>query len=502
MGRRRAREHPRRGAASGGRCGKPSVLRKVAAGLTAIALVAGCSKSSPPRASASNSSLSAQAPTPGASGAGDPYFPDLGNGGYDVDHYDLAIAVADPRLNQITGRATVTAKATQALSRFDFDLSGLTVQSVTVDGVAAANIAREGRELVITPVQPVEAQHTFTTVVDYSGGPEPRSTPAVPIAVGWVATGDGSFVISEPEGASTWYPVNDHPSDKATYTFHLDVPETATTVANGDLVSRTPNASGSVTWTYDAKQPMASYLAQVAIGDYQVMTAPGPDGVTIRNVFHSSVADGSPTFARTPDMISFFASLFGPFPFDIYGALVVNERTTFALETQTLSLFGDDVVSRGGDITVAHEVAHQWFGDNVSVESWKDVWLAEGFATYAEWLWTEHSGGAPVAQTAQATLDQIRNDVGSLPPPGDPGVEHMFGPSVYQRGALTLQALRLTVGDSVFFDILHTYASKYAGANATTADFISVAAQVSGRTDLQPLFDAWLYQTSLPDLPA
>ena len=198
--------------------------------------------------------------------------------------------------------------------------------------------------------------------------------------------------------------------------------------------------------------------------------------MTIRNVFHSSVADRSHlTFAGTPDMISFFASLFGPFPFDIYGALVVNERTTLALETQTLSLFGDDVVSRGGDITVAHEVAHQWFGDNVSVESWKDVWLAEGFATYAEWLWTEHSGGAPVAQTAQATLDQIRNDVGFLPPPGDPGVEHMFGPSVYQRGALTLQALRLTVGDSVFFDILRTYASTYAGGQRTTADFISVA---------------------------
>jgi aminopeptidase N len=153
-------------------------------------------------------------------------------------------------------------------------------------------------------------------------------------------------------------------------------------------------------------------------------------------------------------------------------------------------------------VIVAHELAHQWFGDSVSVATWKDVWLAEGFATYAEWLWTEHIGGAPAAQTARATLDRLRQSSEPLPPAGDPGAQALFGPSVYVRGALTLQALRLTVGDTAFFDILRTYASKFAGANATTADFIAVAAQISGRNDLQPLFDAWLYQTPLPDLPS
>jgi aminopeptidase N len=473
--------------------------------------VAGCSSDHAPQASvgrsssaASSSASSAQTPTPGAAGAGDAYFPDLGNGGYDVVHYDLAISVPDPHQNQISGSATITAKASQALSRFDLDLSGLTVGSVTVDGNAATNVARDGRELVVTPAKPIDNDATFTTVVAYSGGPEPRSTPAIPIAVGWIATGDGSFVVSEPEGASTWFPVNDHPSDKATYTFHLEVPDGTTAVANGDLVSRAPNPSGTVTWTYDEKQPMASYLAEVAIGDYQVTNAAGPDGIAIRNVFQSSVAaDVAPAFANTPDMISYFESLFGPFPFDIYGGLVVNERLGDALETQTLSIFGFDVLSDNDPaVVVSHELAHQWFGDTVSLETWKDIWLNEGFATYAEWLWTEHAGGAPMAQTARMTLDQLRQSTKPMPPPGDPGVDGLFGPSVYLRGALTLQALRLTVGDNAFFEILRTYASKYKDANATTADFIAVATQVSGRNDLQPLFDAWLYQAPLPDLPA
>jgi len=391
------------------------------------------------------------------------------------------------------------------LSRFDLDFSGLDVASVTVDG-AAAVIERHDRELVVAPSHPIADGATFSTVVDYSGVPEPRSTPSIPIAVGWLATqkGDGSFVAAEPEGASTWYPVNDHPSDKATYTFHLEVPDGTTAVANGDFVSRNPNSSGTITWTYEEKQPMASYLAQVAIGDYRVTDDAGPDGVVIRNVLDNAIAaDVAPSFAGTGEMISFFTSQFGPFPFDIYGALVVDQRTGYALETQTLSMFGDDVAS-GADpnVVISHELAHQWFGDSVSIESWKDVWLAEGFATYAEWLWSEHSGGRSVAEVADETLSQLRESNTTMTPAGDPGADDLFGPTVYLRGALTLQALRMTVGEDVFFAILRAYASKYEGANASTADFIGIATQVSGRDDLQPLFDAWLYETALPRLPS
>ena len=385
---------------------------------------------------------SSRTPAPGAAGAGDPYFPDLGNGGYEVDHYDIAITVADVTNNSIGGRTTITATSTQALSSFDLDLTGLTVSSVTVDGRAAV-VDRHDRELVVTPPRPIDDNETFTTVVDYSGAPEPRSTPSIPIAVGWVATGDGSFVISEPDGASTWFPVNDVPSDKATYTFHLAVPAGATAVANAVAAAQVTNADGSVTWTFDEKEPMASYLAEVAIGDYVVTTSLGPNGVTIRNAVDAAVGDDvTVAISRTPEMISYFASVFGPFPFDRYGTLVVNERTGFALETQTLSLFGADVLSgsdgTAGDVVVAHELVHQWFGDSVSLELWKDVWLNEGFATYGEWLWKEHTGGPSVAQSADATMTQFREqESASTVLAGDPGSEGLFSATVYYRGALT-----------------------------------------------------------------
>jgi aminopeptidase N len=394
--------------------------------------------------------------------------------------------------------AVVTATATQDLLRYDLDLTGLQVDSVD------SPFTRDGRELVITPALAITQGQSFATTVKYHGSPEPRSTKAIPIAVGWIGTGDGSYVLNEPEGASTWYPTNDHPSDKASYTFHVTVPDGVTAVANGDLVSQVSTGDGHTTWTYDEKAPMASYLTQLAIGDYEVTTAPGPGGVTIRNVFASQLAnDAAIDFSRTPDMLQLFASDFGPYPFDVYGALVVNDRTQFALETQTLSIFDPSFVdgSTQGDVVAAHELAHQWFGDNVTPASWKDVWLNEGFATYAEWLWTEHVDGTPVATTAQHVHDSV-NERADTALTGDPGVEHLFDPAaVYERGALTLQALRLTVGDDAFFTTLRTYASRFAGKNVTTADFVAVANEVS-RQNLDGLFEQWLYRAALPALPS
>ncbi|MEY2421582.1 MAG: hypothetical protein QOI95_1649 [Acidimicrobiaceae bacterium] len=401
----------------------------------------------------------------------------------------------DPKTNQVEATAIISATATQDLARFDLDLTGLEIDRVD------APFTRDGRELIITPAHPISTGSSFTTTVAYHGSPEPRGTKALPIAVGWIATGDGSYVLNEPEGASTWYPANDHPSDKATYTFHITVPEGVTAVANGDLVGKTPHGDGTTTWVYDARAPMASYLTQLAIGDYQVTTEPGPDGITIRNAFASSLAaDAAIDFSRTPEMLQFFATEFGPYPFDVYGALVITDRTQFALETQTLSIFDASHVdgSVANDGVVAHELAHQWFGDSVTPSSWKDIWLNEGFATYAQWLWQEHVGGSSVATMAT----QIHEDLKSAVLPGDPGVEHLFDVgAVYLRGALALQALRLTVGDEKFFTTLRTYTSRFADRNVTTDDFIGVANEISGR-DLGGLFDSWLYREALPALPS
>jgi aminopeptidase N len=505
VGRRRAREHPHGEPPRGRERSKPVVIRRVAIALVLSILLAGCGKDSRPAGTASSNAPSTASsgaldPSAGAPGAGDPYFADLGNGGYDVQHYDLTLQV-EPATNQLDATAVVTAVATQDLARFDLDLSGLDITGVMVDG-AAATFTRADRELVITVAAPIAKGATFTTAVAYHGSPEPRSTPAIPIAVGWIATGDATFVLNEPEGASTWFPVNDHPSDKATYTFHITAPDSATAVANGNLVGKVPAGNGRTTWTYEERAPMASYLTQVAVGAFTTDSTQGPNGITIRNAYASELADRAPAhFARTAEMLQLFAADFGPYPFDAYGVLVVNERTQFQLETQTLSVFDSSYVDTdpSQDATAAHELAHQWFGDDVTPSTWKDVWLNEGFATYAEWLWVEHTGGSTVSDIARRVHDRIG---ARTVPPGDPGVEKLFeGASVYNRGALTLQALRLTVGDDAFFTILRTYVSRFAGKNVSTTDFTSVANEVAGK-DLTGLFDQWLYQTDVPDLPA
>ncbi len=403
--------------------------------------------------------------------------------------------------NSLDATAIIDANATQDLTRFDLDLTGLEITGLMVDG-ETATYTRNERELEITPAAPLAAGKPFQVAIAYHGSPEPRSTKAVPIAVGWIATGDSTFTIDEPEGASTWFPANDHPSDKATYTFHITTPAGTTAVANGDLVDKTPSANGDITWTYDARAPMATYLAQVAVGSFILESTAGPNGITIRNAFAADVADEArPHFSRTADMLQFFGDAFGPYPFDVYGVLVVNERTQFQLETQTLSLFDSSYVDSdpGDDTTVAHELAHQWFGDDITPASWKDIWLSEGFATYAEWLWLEHTGGSTAHDTAQRVRDRLGSQT---PQTGDPGVDHMFDvPAVYARGALTLEAVRRTIGDDAFFTALRTYASRFAGKNVTTNDFIDVVDGASGR-DLHDLFDQWLYRAEVPALPA
>jgi aminopeptidase N len=375
------------------------------------------------------------------------------------------------------------------------------------------------------------------------------------------------------------------------------------------VLTQTIDHGDSSTYVWEMRQPMASYLATVDIDQFVLKTSTGPDGLTIRNYFPPDVVDSAvQTFDRTADMIAFFSDIFGPYPFDAYGVVVANTRLPFALETQTLTLFGRNEVGEAsrGEMVVVHELSHQWFGDSVSLADWKDIWLNEGFATYASWLWFEHTQGADtldaiVRQTyesiasntrefsipitrqqlldvlSQLTLDQatvsadaaaqvvhmLVNDaaledqvrasiaghpggqitgreiitfVASLPfdqvslkgeqvhtlitllglehllkegaqfpessyvPPADPTAWNLFNPGVYQRGALTLHALRLTIGDAAFFKTLRTYYDRYQYGNATTADFIAAAEEVSGQ-DLGAFFDAWLHDPIMPDIP-
>ncbi len=339
---------------------------------------------------------SAQTPPPdtGADSIGDYFYPELGNGGYDARHYALDLVV-DVAGNTIDGSVTITATALHDLRTFNLDFIGFEISQVLVNE-KEVDWERESHELIVAPLTPLPANEAFTVTVAYSGAPSGLNLSKMPNLIGWANYGDGIFVASEPAGAAGWYPVNDHPLDKATYAFTITVEEPFVVAANGLLQDTLSNGDGTTTYRWESRDPIASYLVTLAIDDFVIQTEEGPDGLPIRNYFPPELAEiGEFNFMRTSDMIAFFNDVFGPYPFEAYGVVVADTSLGFALETQTLSLFGADRmgVVGGLDEVIAHELAHQWFGNSVSLATWQDIWLNEGFATYASWLWFEHDAG-------------------------------------------------------------------------------------------------------------
>lgn len=431
----------------------------------------------------------------GADGLGDELYPQLGNSGYDVQHYTIELAV-DVLSNTITGTTTITAQATAALTSFNLDLLGLTVNQVAVNGTAAT-FSREGQELTITPTTPLENAQPFTVVVAYGGNPAPIEDPGIPFeTIGWLDYDkEGIYVFSEPSGAMSWYPVNNHPLDKATYTFRITAPTPYVVAANGLLVDEIDQGDQR-TYVWEASDPMASYLATINIAQFDVVKETGPDGLPLINFFPTALTRRlQREFKVTSDMIAYYSELIGPFPFESYGAIVMSTPFGGALETQTRPVFGSTATM---ETIIAHELAHQWFGDSISLTRWQDIWLNEGFATYFHQLWTEHTKGKKIFDaTMRGTYTAMK--LRGMGPPGNPPAADLFGAAVYVRGAWTLHALRLKVGDETFFQIIHTYYDRYRGGHATTADFIAVANEVSGQA-LDDLFQAWLYDEAVPDV--
>lgn len=421
----------------------------------------------------------------------------MGNGGYDADHYTLDMRVKD---GDMTVRSTMEAQATQDLSSLNLDFRGFDIDGVTVNGEKAA-FTRKEAELTVTPEKPLSKDQKFEVAVDYHGSARPYNSPYAPVTLGWNEFDGGSYVVSEPDGAPAWFPVNDHPSDKASYTFHVTVDDPKVVVANGMLTGTRPAGEGQTTYTWEARDPMASYLATVHVGDYVRVEDQGPGGLPIRHYFPADmVAEGQRDFASTPEMLEFFSGLFGPYPFETYGAVVMDTRIGgAALETQTLPLFERDLVTGDGqaETVFVHELAHQWFGDSISLKDWKDVWLNEGFATYAQWLWDEKKDGRTAleasAERARHHLEEMEGQA-----IGKPENTGLFDHRVYLKGALTLHALRKEVGDESFFKTIRTYVDRHRGGSAGTEDFIHAAQEVSGK-DLKPFFDSWLHTTELPD---
>jgi len=456
----------------------------------------------------------------GAPGVGDPYYPLYGNGGYDVKHYLLKLTY-NPATDRLAGVATISARATQSLCRFNLDFQGMTVRSVAVDGKRARWARSADHELTVTPQRHLKKGKRFTTVVRYDGVPRTQidlSIPEEPLPYGWIHTDDGADVVSEPEGSANWFPLNDHPTDKAAFTFVVTVPAGLEAISNGRLVGRRTHGRWT-TWVWNAPDPMAPYLATATIGQFDLRAYRTPDGLRMYDAVdpdlyndpvdpqdpasptYGEIADGS--LARQAEILDFLASQFGPYPFSSGGGIVDDaDNLFFALENQTRSIypkgFFTDPIS--GDFVVVHESAHQWYGDDVALAEWKHMWLNEGFATYAEWLWGEREGFG----TTQEVFDFFYNEIPADDPfwdvvIGDPGIPFLFHGAVYVRGAMTLQVLRNEVGDRDYFRILRTWAARKSGGNGTTGQFVALAERISGE-QLDALFDAWLFTPGKPAL--
>jgi aminopeptidase N len=444
----------------------------------------------------------------GSPGSGDPFFPLAGNGGYDARHYSLDVEYA-PDSDRLTGKTVMVARATQNLRRFNLDLRDfLTATSVKVNGRRASFTQHSEQELSIDPRPKLKKGRLFVVSVEYAGTAEPVVDPDESIE-GWIPTDDGAFVVAEPQGSPGWFAVNDTPRDKATYDIEVTVPAGRVAMSNGILVSRRDRGD-TTTWHWVERFPMAPYLATATNGVFETRFGRLDSGLPEYNAVDPQTrvnAQSPPNpalawdrLAAQPEIVEFFSDLYGPYPFESVGGIIDWAPNVFySLESQTKANYWRIV----GPSTVVHEIAHQWFGNAVTLAFWPDIWLNEGFATFSEWIYDERHGG----QTAQETFDELYaipedsdegRDLWFPAPAALPGPAELFHTPVYDRGAMTLQALREKVGDEVFFKLLRDWYSQNRNGNVTTADFIAHAEGESGQ-QLDAFFDAWLFQEGRPE---
>ncbi|WP_127480339.1 M1 family metallopeptidase [Nocardioides pantholopis] len=473
------------------------VLAMLRAGLLAalpLALLAGPAPAAPSTDRSTAPSADRAGPVAGSSGIGDPYFPLDGNGGIDVRRYRIHVGY-DFDTGRLTGRAVLTVRATRALARFNLDLL-LPVEEVRVDGRPASFRKPRRHELQVSPARPIAAGSRFTVTVRYAGRP---AGIAYAGERNWLADEREVVTMNQPHMAPWWFPANDHPSDKAQVDVSVTVPRARRVVANGELVGRRVHGALATT-RWRSREPMAPYLAFFAAGPFQV-----DSGRTAGVSWYAAVSRQLPARQRTRSMrlmrrsapiTAWAASILGEYPFSSTGGLTTALQPGFALENQTRPTYpvlGADAVP-----TVVHEIAHQWFGNSVAVDAWRDIWLNEGAATFFELLWAETHGGPSAAQwlssaydvePAESTFWRLRID--------DPGAARIFDEAVYLRGAMTFQALRTRIGAADFATLLRTWVARGAGGTGSTAQFTALAEQVSGE-DLDGFFDAWVRTPARP----
>ncbi len=446
-------------------------------------------------------------PVAGKQSIGDPYTPELGNTGYDVTHYDLDLHF-DLKQGTLNGVATIQATVTlDQLASLSLDFTTLTASAVTFNGAPIPSTQDAAKQkLLLTLPRSLAINEAFTLAVTYGGSPktfDSRYIDFLPIGLYLDTTKQRAFAVNEPDGAHSWFPCNDHPRDRATYTFHITTDAELTAVANGQQQGQPlSNPDGTHTFTWDMPNDMATYLATIAIADYVPKTLPGSSAIPL--TVYAYAKDAVPAayaYRETADILKLEVGLFGPFPFDSYGQVLVEQQAV-GLEAQTMTIMPDQsMLSKPGALYafIAHEMAHQWFGDSVALSTWADIWLNEGFATYAEYL-TAEAHGDP--RSAIAMLNAWEGTVTSIPntaPLDKPLSGDMFGVNSYYKGAFILHMLRQAMGDAAFFKTLQSYAVRFKDQVATSQDFQKVAEQVSGK-DLSTFFAQWVQGGDVPRL--
>lgn len=468
-----------------------SVVRVCCVLAAAVAFTACTSAPEPGSPGPSTPRGSVQVAPASADGIGDPYYPNDGNGGYDVEGYAVSLSY-DPATKVLDGDTVVTSVASEALSSFNLDLIGFEVSAVEVDG-KAAKFEREGKhELVITPEAEVAKGAKFATRVRYQGEPQPSEDKGLG-AGGWqISRSGGAFAAGEPHAASHWFPVNDHPSDKATFRLSARVPDGWSVISNGR--EEPPVAAGGwTTYTWVEPNRLATYLTTIGIDKWTYERSTLADGTPVVNAYAPGTEDKKAVQARMPEVLDFLSGKFGAYPQSAAGGIYLNENIGFSLETQ-----GRPVYAKWAELeVVVHEQAHQWFGNSVSVKTWADICLNECFASYAQWMWAE-------AKQRENLDDRYRTQVARNKDRErywnrklyDMGAGNEFT-AVYDKGQLALHALRRQMGDPAFDRLLKDWTAKHKDGNASWPEFEKLAAEISGQ-DLTAFFDAWFRSAAEP----
>ena len=483
-------------------------------------------------------------PTDGARTLRDPILPQIGNGGYDAAHYRIALDY-DPATNTFnSARTTMWARATATLDEFSLDFQDLPVSSVTVNGKPAdfeqvdatpqlsTNPAvTQPMKLVVDPhpsARP-KAGRLFSVDVRYSGTPK-AITDADESIEGWVRacypltppqTCDGAFVVNEPIGAQSWFPSNNYPSDKATFDTSITVPAGKTALGVGEHVGTRDNGDGTVTWRWREHRPTATYLTTATVGDFTYSEESMTETTTGRTlpVYNAVDATATPaqltaiqtTLQQAPGQLNFLSDIFGRYPFGSTGAVADKAAGVgYALEVQGKPHYAGSFSSGNPSISLStqlHEIAHQWFGNSVTLQTWADIWFNEGWANWSTWYWSwKTQGGQDPAARFDSAYASPSSDWSIAPAVLDGEPANLFDTfPTYTRGAMTVQGYREIVGDQRFFAFAQLLQRKYAYDNLSTQEFIAEAKRASGLKGaklalLDQYFQQWLYGTTKPTI--